>query len=239
MSNGQRKDYSREIYKAYEGSGMKKKKMSPSGIDWPGLTHTWNPLVGCKHGCSYCIAEKWNKRYHWIPDWNEPQIFPERMEAPLNHKKLCSIFVVFLGDLFGDWVDSNFIRSVILVTERAPQHTYWFLTKNPRRYQYFNFGENCKLGATITGGENWDVRYDNLSYLLDAGLHSPEVKIFVSIEPLQGIIIYNKCYNSIDRVIVGAQTNPDVAPKPEWIQSVRDNVPAEKIYWKKNIQRYL
>jgi protein gp37 len=215
---------------------MSKKKMSPSGIDWPGLTHTWNPIVGCKHQCPYCIAEKWNNRYNWIPKWDDPQIFPERMEAPLNHRKPCSIFVVFLGDLFGDWVDSDFIRSVIAVTEKTPQHTYWFLTKNPRRYQFFYFGENCKLGATITGSEDWK-QHEKSGYLIDANINSPKARTFISIEPLQGSL--HRFYNSIDQVIVGAQTNPDVAPKPEWIQSVKDNVPTEKIYWKKNIKRYL
>lgn len=261
MSNGQRHGYSKTIYQAYEGSGMngqqgydyntglyplgsggetmkkKKERMSPSGIDWPGLTHTWNPLVGCKHRCPYCIAEKWNNRYHWIPDWNEPQIFPERMEAPLNHKKPCSIFVVFLGDLFGNWVSSDFIRSVIAVTETARQHTYWFLTKNPHRYKFFNFGANCKLGATITGAEGWNGQRGKFDCLMDGGLNSPEAKTFVSIEPLRGVL-WN-FYNSIDQVIVGAQTNPDIAPKPEWIQSIRNNVPAEKIHWKNNIKRYL
>ena len=46
-------------------------------------------------------------------------------------------------------------------------------------------------------------------------------------------------YKAIDLVIVGAQTSPNVKPQPEWIQSIRDNVPADKIYWKRNIQAYL
>lgn len=41
-------------------------------------------------------------------------------------------------------------------------------------------------------------------------------------------------------VIVGAITGPNpVKPQKEWIQSVKDHVPREKIYWKKNIQKYL
>lgn len=211
--------------------------MSPSGIDWPGLTHTWNPIVGCKYGCPYCIAEKWNNRYQWIPKWDDPQIFPERMEAPLNHRKPCSIFVVFLGDLFGDWVSTSFIESVVEVTEKTLKHTYWFLTKNPRRYQNFTFGRNCKLGVTITGAEKRECQRGKLDSLVDGCHNSPEVKTFVSVEPLNGVLW--RFNNSIDGVIVGAQTAPDVAPKPEWIQSIRDNVPADKIYWKKNILEYL
>jgi protein gp37 len=240
MNGQQGYDYNTGLYPLGSGGETmkkKKKKMSPSGIDWPGLTHTWSPIVGCKHRCPYCIAEKWNNHYRWIPKWDDPQIFPERMEAPLNHRKPCSIFVVFLGDLFGDWVDSDFIRSVIYVTERARQHTYWFLTKNPRRYQLFDFGANCKLGVTITGEESEGMQLYKLNCLIEGGKSSPLAKTFVSIEPLQGTVCFAGDY--IDQFIVGAQTNPDIAPGPEWIRSVQYNVPAEKIHWKNNIKRYL
>lgn len=215
---------------------MNKGRMSKTNIDWPGLTHTWNPLIGCKHQCPYCIAEKWNKRYHWISKWDEPKIFQERMNYPYKEKKPCSIFVVFLGDLFGKWIDSDFIRSVIKVTEENKQHTFWFLTKNPRRYQYFEFDENCKLGATITGEDDLNDFDDLIKGSLSSDCR-PE--IFISVEPIKGKVPDFYGYESIDLVIVGAQTNPNVAPKKEWIQSIRDNVPAEKIYWKKNIQEYL
>lgn len=219
---------------------MNKKRMSKTNIDWPGLTHTWSPIVGCKHNCPYCIAEKWNRRYHWIPKWDEPQIFQERMTTPLNHKEPCSIFVVFLGDLFGDWVNSDFIRSVIAVTEKTPQHTYWFLTKNPQRYCEFNFGKNCKLGTTITG-ENIGTAWRNRDNLLKGGSASSwQPELFISMEPLRGTIpFFNISSKFIDLIIVGAQTSPNVAPKKEWIRSIKFNIPAEKIYWKKNIRKYL
>lgn len=32
-----------------------------SKIDW--CTHTWNPVTGCKHGCEYCYANAFVKRF--------------------------------------------------------------------------------------------------------------------------------------------------------------------------------
>ena len=209
--------------------------MSKTGIDWPGLTHTWSPIVGCKHNCSACIAETWNKIYKWVPDFKDPQIFENRMEWPYNHKKPCSVFVVFLGDLFGNWVDTKFIRRVIRVCWDNPQHTFWFLTKNPRRYQYYQYPKNCKLGCSITGQESaWDQR-KNMEYLLDASIENDAVpELFISFEPLLGKVTAN-IPESIDQVIIGAQTSPNVAPKKEWIKSIRH----PNIHYKKNILKYL
>jgi hypothetical protein len=30
-----------------------------------------------------------------------------------------------------------------------------------------------------------------------------------------------------------------IVPQQDWIQSIKDNIPEEKIYWKKNIRGYL
>ena len=30
--------------------------MNKSGIEW--CDHTWNPITGCRHYCSYCYATK-------------------------------------------------------------------------------------------------------------------------------------------------------------------------------------
>lgn len=35
--------------------------MNKSGIEW--CDHTWNPITGCRHGCSYCYADKMSLRF--------------------------------------------------------------------------------------------------------------------------------------------------------------------------------
>ena len=39
-----------------------------------------------------------------------------------------------MADLFGDWVPDEWIAEVFKACEKAPQHRYLFLTKNPARY---------------------------------------------------------------------------------------------------------
>jgi len=54
--------------------------MNKTKIDWQNpkegwkLDFTWNPVIGCKHGCSYCYAKKLNDRFKFIENWNEPQL---------------------------------------------------------------------------------------------------------------------------------------------------------------------
>lgn len=35
--------------------------MNKTDIEWADMT--WNPVVGCKHGCEYCYARRIAKRF--------------------------------------------------------------------------------------------------------------------------------------------------------------------------------
>lgn len=35
--------------------------MNKTDIEWADMT--WNPVVGCKHGCEYCYAQRYAKRF--------------------------------------------------------------------------------------------------------------------------------------------------------------------------------
>lgn len=194
--------------------------MNRTNIDWPGLTHTWNPVVGCKKGCRYCYARKMNDRFRWIPDFSEPQFFPERLNDPFKKKKPSSIFVGSMCDLFGDWVLKSWVMQILSVCYDSPWHNYWFLTKNPKKYNYLRVKWdhiNCKLGVTITGKEPaW--KQSKLMYdLLTTGASF----IFVSIEPLLGPIYQDLSF--ADLVIVGPQTPVREQPKQEWLDSIKHN----------------
>ncbi len=62
-----------------------------------------------------------------------PTFHRYRLDEPQNMKKPQNIFVCSMADLFGDWVPYNWIEEVFAACDKAPQHRYMFLTKNPQR----------------------------------------------------------------------------------------------------------
>ena len=126
-------------------------------IDW--VDATWNPVTGCLHGCEYCYArriaerfgthKKYERPYDPVLDVpirrvrTKPEPYPYgfqptfhkyRLDEPARWTKPRNIFVCSMADLFGDWVPDEWIDDVIKATQRALQHRYLFLTKNPERY---------------------------------------------------------------------------------------------------------
>lgn len=197
--------------------------MNKTKIEW--TDYTWNPVVGCKNNCWYCYGKRIAKRFFKDNPNYEPKFYPERLEEPYKLKKPSKIFVCSMADLFGDWIHENWIRRIILVATRNPQHTFQFLTKNPKRYLEFEFPKNCWLGLTMT-----EPRIDNLEYLLQKDNYK-----FVSCEPLLADMS-SMMFDNVDLVIVGAMTGPKaIKPKKEWINSVKH----PNIFYKNNIKKYL
>lgn len=173
--------------------------MNRTKIEW--CDYTWNPVTGCRHGCSYCyarrIAHRFNRSF-------EPEFHEERLLQPRMVNKDSKIFVCSTADLFGEWVPRKWIEAIRLETKVCNRHIYIFLTKNPARYAEFNrWPGNCWLGTTITNQEDADQRVPEL-LKAQAGL------LFVSAEPLIGPInLYRQSW--IDRNCVQEVENPDYA----------------------------
>ena len=68
--------------------------MQKTKIEW--CDYTWNPVVGCKHGCSYCYARKISTRFNGN---FEPTFYPKRLNDKMP-KKPSKIFVCSMADLF-------------------------------------------------------------------------------------------------------------------------------------------
>jgi protein gp37 len=189
--------------------------MNKTKIEW--ADYTWNPVTGCKHGCPYCYARKTAENPFYrraFPYKFEPHFYPERLNEPIKVKKPQTIFVCSMADLFGEWVPDMWIELIFAEIQKAKQHTYIFLTKNPKRYLKIPgtyFSKNLWFGATVTGMSDTQ-RICDLQKL-------PFGNKFVSFEPL---LEYTGDIDLkyIRQVIIGAQTNPSVEVTPEMVQPI-------------------
>lgn len=232
-------------------------------IDWADAT--WNPVTGCLHGCEYCYARRIAERFgsNLMPiftnypvldepvrsvgfDCGKNQPYPfdftptfhrYRLDEPARRTRPRNIFVCSMADLFGEWVPDEWIDDVIKATQRALQHRYLFLTKNPERYgewlERFEEGriseldevENCWFGASASN--NAELERANRSRAQ-----------WVSIEPIHEPLLPEWFVSSIgsddgpsiefrrwEWVVIGAETGnrkDKIIPKKEWIQEIAD-----------------
>lgn len=104
--------------------------------------------------------------------------------------------------------------------EKAPQHNYLFLTKNPRRYmELHHYGElplrdNMWYGTTVTDPDT--------EYMGQDGHY--EFHTFLSVEPILADFgeLSEKSYIP-EWIIVGAETGSrkdKVIPRREWIENI-------------------
>jgi len=265
-------------------------KQGKNGI--PYCDFTWNPVTGCYgpngHLCSYCfarrIAERFstaskigevekdyllltNKSYsnNPFPQGFKPTFYPNRLDEPIVRDKPSRIFVSDMGDLFGDWVPKEWIKDVLMAVRQCPQHTFLFLTKNPKRYREFEFPENAWIGTSV---EDQAAADERISLLLQTMAYVR----FVSIEPLLGPINLERIEPKgkdafihslsgtisvpftvldnrpkLDWVICGGESGPGARPvHPDWIRSLRDQCQAAGVPfffkswgdWLPNAQEY-
>ena len=230
--------------------------MNKTKIDW--CDSTWNPITGCLHGCEYCYArgiakrfggtdsEVFDKEYrlHAKHELDKPLMLNGKKApypygfAPTFHryrlndyigKKGRNIFVCSMADLFGEWVPDSWIEEVFSACEKAPQHNYLFLTKNPERYIDLQ-----SKGKLITKGNMWYgvsvTDEKSLQKVADAlGNVKCDTKTFLSIEPILEDITsteaWDDCVKSVymDWVIIGAETGQrkdKVIPDRAWIRAI-------------------
>ncbi len=209
--------------------------MDRTKIDW--CDSTWNPVTGCLHGCEYCyargIAERFGgkQKYANIFDESEPikgsdgkaLAYPHSFSPTFHRYRLNdyigkqgrNIFVCSMADLFGDWVPDSWIDEVFEACEKAPQHNYLFLTKNPKRYEKIldrYMPPNMWFGWSETGP---------MGNKCDFSTHH-SIKTFISIEPL--LEPFKEIHiRGVDWVIIGAETGrrkDKVVPEKKWIEDI-------------------
>jgi protein gp37 len=141
-----------------------------------------------------------------------------------------------MGNLFGPWVSHDWINAVLRTVTRASHHTFQFLTKYPIHLAAWNpWLENCWLGMTAP--------YSHVAYNCWFALTKVKAPVrFICFEPLFEGINRNTLRllsQTVDWIIIGAQTNPLRLPQRSWVESIQEEADAHKIpvFLKNNLQR--
>lgn len=166
------------------------------------------------------FSGKWQKAlypYDFIPTFHR-----YRLNDYIG-KKGRNIFACSMADLFGKWVPDEWIKEVFAACEKAPQHNYLFLTKNPARYEEYGVKAfsasgifNLWYGMSVTTekelGKTW---------MLPEYCHT-----FISIEPILedfNIVNGGLRLSDLEWVIIGAETGrrkDKVVPERKWIEDI-------------------
>lgn len=196
-------------------------------------------LIGL--GAPYVLDFPWQQRNKNGTIQNAPYPFGfvptfhrYKLDEPQLWKKPRTIFVCSMADLFGEWVPDEWIDDVIKATQRALQHRYLFLTKNPERYGEWierfetcsidglDEVENCWFGASASNNAEFERANRSMAQ-------------WISIEPIRERIETDEDqfmefnpYTGSERkrwawVVIGAETGNSknkVAPKREWIDDI-------------------
>ena len=159
----------------------------------------------------------------------EPTFHRYRLDDPAQWKEPRNVFVCSMADLFGDWVPDSWINEVFDACERAPQHRYLFLTKNPNRYvdlddrRILPWADNFWFGTTVTRPADEFTWFEGKKY-----------HWFLSIEPmLERFGPISEMEHLPEWIIIGAETGNrknKVIPEKEWIDEMvefcdRYNIP--------------
>ena len=195
--------------------------MNKSNIEWTQFTS--NPIRGkCRHACPYCYAERIRVRFKQPAgvSWH-----PEELENIEQRKKPATIFMGSMHDIFGHWIPNEWIKRILQSAISSPQHTFIFLTKNPKRFSGWVFPDNCWCGYTDDGTRD----YRNWIYLR----YLPNT--FVSLEPLIGNTV-NLNMSLINALIIGAMTGPAaIKPDRKLVEKIIEKAGDRPVFLKNNL----
>ena len=226
--------------------------MNKTGIEWARLGlekgFTWNPVVGCTHGCPYCYAKVMSKRVAGVNGCEQcatftPHLHPERLDQPARRKKPSGIFVGSMCDLWGEGIVRWWRRQVYDAMQAAPWHRYAMLTKRPGQMDAIV----AELGGAVDVIAGVSVTRQPELWRCGELDRAMRGRTFLSIEPLlepiEWPVLYaNACW--MGWIVVGAETGNRfgrVEPKPEWIEEIVEAADRadQPLFMKDNLRPYL
>lgn len=188
-----------------------------------GNIRTFNPVVGCNIGCSYCYAKRFNTRYKIIPKFSDITYMGYRLHQ-LYGRKGQVYLANSMSDLSGwkkEWRDEIF-----KAFRDNPQHIYLLLTKRPGRMMFdISDMDNVWMGSTITTSDDVE-RIEVMTWNVTAKHYWLCVEpIFEDIGKLD--------LSRIDWVVIGGETGPKardkIIPEKSWVMNVVEQAKEEGI----------
>ena len=152
---------------------------------------TWNPLAGeCPHKCSYCSTINLRNRYENL---NKKYTGELRLDENAFKKNLgegntwfvCAQNDLFAGTVLADWI--------VRVVEHCKKfdNIYWFQTKCPSSYKFFQYPPRSVLGTTIETNRYYKELYSEdtpppeyRANSIGIQKHSFKRDTFITIEPI-------------------------------------------------------
>lgn len=203
--------------------------MNRTKIEW--CDYTWNPVTGCRRGCSWCYARRIHGRFSKQP-FEQITFHPARLREPARILTPARIFAGSMSDI--EYWPAEQVDQILDVVNVCSWHTFMFLTKSPRAYHPYSWPPNSLQGLTLTCSQSHHLQES----LVDSLMTRP--RPYISVEPILGSITPSLPFHRLEFVILGAMTGPrPIRPRVAWIDSFLEAVPPDKIFFKDNIRSYL
>jgi protein gp37 len=213
----------------------------------------------CVHhgpGCLHCYSERINK---WVgtglpflkPSGDQVECFLDErvLRALLKLRDPQKVFLCDMTDIYGDWVEDEWLDKVFAVMALTPHITYQLLTKRPERMEAYVSGDGVcmrilkatlQLGLSVKELEAtgeiynpWPLRnvWQGVSCedrkhglpRVDVLRRVPAAVRFLSVEPLLEDL-GEIDLTGIGWVVVGGESGPKARPMhPQWARKIRDH----------------
>ena len=199
------------------------------------VDYTWNPLTGCLNNCGYCYGRRLaqgrlksmylkNMGYVLAGDPADPyaiRFWPKRLVEPTKVSTPSRIFVVDMGDLFGDLVPQQCLDDVLKIVRACSWHTFLFLTKYPWNLKrVIEWPDNSWVGVTACNNRMAEHALYNL------GRVKAPVR-FISYEPMLGSLerctgtFLRQMFKTVNWIIMGPETpTVNTMSRDPWIEEV-------------------